>query len=71
MTWEHVRFLALLIPTWLVLGAVAVTLSVPVKGSFDPADSEGFMQTNLTACRDPVGVAAQQRVDDWLIVAEQ
>lgn len=29
MTWDHVKFLALLTPTWLLLGAVALTLAMP------------------------------------------
>ena len=32
VTWEHVRFVALLIPTWVLLGAVAVSLALPAKG---------------------------------------
>ena len=39
ITWEHVRFLALLIPTWLLLAAVAITLAVPSQSRAGGADS--------------------------------
>jgi hypothetical protein len=60
MTWEHVRFLALLIPTWLVLGAAAVSLSVPSNSRAGHPD-EHIVQANLSPCRDSGGAAAQLR----------
>lgn len=59
MTWEHLRFLALLIPTWLMLGAVAVSLSVPSKSRAEHPD-ENIVQASLSPCRDSGGAAAQQ-----------
>ena len=59
ITWEHVRFLALLIPTWLLLGAVAVTLAVPSKSAAGPSVTESVVQTSPVACKGPDYVAAQ------------
>jgi hypothetical protein len=60
ITWEHLRFLALLIPTWLLLGAAAVSLSVPSKSRAGHPD-EDIVQASLSPCRDTGGAAAQQR----------
>ena len=62
MTWEHVRFLALLIPTWVVLGAIAVSLAMPVKGRAGQADAGA--QASVATCRDSgerVGLADAYR----------
>lgn len=69
MAWEHLRFVALLIPTWLLLGAAAVTLTVSSKGAAGTSTSEG-VQSALAACSDPGGVAVQQRKRELVVAAE-
>lgn len=61
ITWEHVRFLALLIPTGLLLGAFAVTLTLASKSVAGPSSEVSVAQTSLVACKDTGYVAAQQR----------
>ena len=31
--WDYLKFLAMLIPTWILLGALALTLAAPEKGN--------------------------------------
>ena len=57
ITWEHVRFLALLIPTWVVLGAIGVSVAVPAKGRAGPV--EAAVQAGVAPCKDSVAVAMQ------------
>jgi hypothetical protein len=71
ITWEHVRFLALLIPTWLLLGAVAITLAVPSQGRASGYSAiESAVQVSLAACRDTGDVAAQQRREELVAASE-
>ena len=58
ITFEHLRFPALLIPTWLVMGAIAVTVAVPSKDR--PATRVEVAQSEPVACKDVLGVALQQ-----------
>jgi hypothetical protein len=38
--WEFLKFLAMLIPTWLLLAALALTLSLPSNGGGAPPSVE-------------------------------
>ena len=58
ITSEHLRFLAFLIPTWLVMGAIAVTVAVSSKDR--PATRVEVAQSEPVACKDVLGVALQQ-----------
>lgn len=68
ITWEHLRFLALLIPTWLVLGAIAVSLAVPSKGR--AGHDENVIQSSVATCKDSVGVAVQQHKAGLVVAAD-
>ena len=44
--WEFLKFLAMLIPTWLLLAALALTLAMPAKGgSGPPSDDVAVLQS--------------------------
>ena len=58
ITSEHLRFLALLIPTWLVMGAIAVTVAEPSRDR--AATRVEVAQSEPVACKDVLGVALQQ-----------
>ena len=62
ITSEHLRFLALLIPTWLVMGAIAVTVAEPSRDR--PATRVDVAQAEPVACKDLVGVALQQFIGE-------
>jgi hypothetical protein len=61
ITWEHLRFLALLTPTWLVLGAVAVTLGLASKSAAHPPLGTSVVLSGPVGCKDTGDVATQQR----------
>jgi hypothetical protein len=69
ITWEHLRFLALMIPTWLLLGAVALTLSLSARDGNGTSPGDG-MRAGFAACADPVGVAVQQKHKELVVAAE-
>ena len=61
ITFEHLRFLALLIPTWLLIGAAGFTLAVPSKDRIGgtASASESRVYAQVPDCRGYGGVAAQ------------
>ncbi|MBI3373253.1 MAG: hypothetical protein HY017_16115 [Betaproteobacteria bacterium] len=71
MTWDHVKFLALLIPTWLLIGAAALTLKMASNdGDRAPARvSEGRLYAQVPDSRALGGPAAQypeqEPVPEW------
>lgn len=71
ITWEHVRFVALLIPTWLLLAAVAITLAVPSQSRAGGHSAiENAVKVSLAACGDLGGVAAQQLREELVAASE-
>ena len=60
ISWEHLRFLALLIPTWLLLAAVAVTLAIPSKSAAGPSTEASVALVSQVDSNDAGGVAVQQ-----------
>ena len=70
ITWEHVRFLALLIPTWLLLVAVAVTLAVHSRSAAGPSEASAA-QASVVACTDSGDIAVQQRKGELVVAVER
>jgi hypothetical protein len=52
ISWEHLRFLALLIPTWLLLGAVAVTFTMASKSAAAPSSEASATHATAVNCKD-------------------
>lgn len=72
ITWEHhLRLLALLIPTWLLLGAVAVTLAVSSKSAAEPSSEASVAQFSPVGCKDTGDVAPQQRNGELVVSTER